>query len=98
MLVEAFGSAVLGLALSWAAVRRLPGRLPPVRVVLATGALGALFGAALVHYSLGPGHRTLTATFLGAALVGAAGLSLLLRPGRPGAGAGRAPFSVPSGG
>ncbi|MFI8101925.1 hypothetical protein ACIQUQ_00155 [Streptomyces sp. NPDC101118] len=88
MLVEAFGSAVLGLALSWVAVRRLPGRLPSARVVLTTGALGALFGAYLTHYALGPGHRTLTASLVGAVLVAAAGLSLLLRT--------RTPFPVAS--
>ncbi|MFJ5553004.1 hypothetical protein [Streptomyces sp. NPDC093225] len=94
LVVEAFGSAVLGLALSWLAVRRLPGRLPSARVVLVTGALGAMFGGYLTHYALGPGHRTLAVSLLGAALVGAAALSLLLRT-RP---TGRAPFSLPSGG
>ncbi|MET9322413.1 hypothetical protein ABZX75_19810 [Streptomyces sp. NPDC003038] len=97
MLMEALGSALLGLALSGAAVRLLAQRLPSPRVVLVSGVLGALFGAYLTHFALGPGHNTLTATLVGGVLVSAVVLSLLLRPG---SGARRsshgAPFSVPS--
>ncbi|MEV6651332.1 hypothetical protein [Streptomyces sp. NPDC051219] len=90
MLWEALGSALLGFALSWAAVRRLPDRLPASRLVLVTGPLGALFGAYLTHFALGSGH--IAATLGGAVLVAAVVLSLLIRP------TGRTPFSVPSGG
>ncbi|MGW0362346.1 hypothetical protein [Streptomyces sp. NPDC002990] len=100
MLMEALGSALLGLALSGAAVRLLPQRLPSPRVVLVSGVLGALFGAYLTHFALGPGHHTLTATLVGGVLVSAVVLSLLLRPGSSGSGTRRsshgAPFSVPS--
>jgi phage tail tape-measure protein len=97
LLMEVLGSALLGLGLAAAAVRLLARRLPSPRTVLVSGVLGALFGAYLMHFALGPGHNTLAATFLGAALVSAVVLSLLLRPG---AGARRSshrtPFSVPS--
>ncbi len=97
VLMEVLGSALLGLALSAAAVRVLAPRLPSRRLVLASGVLGALFGAYLTHFALGPGHYTLMATFVGAVLVSAVVLSLLLRPAR---GARRrphrTPFSLPS--
>ncbi|MET7366847.1 hypothetical protein ABZS61_13595 [Streptomyces sp. NPDC005566] len=80
MLWESISSVVLGLALSWVALRRLPGRLPSPRTVLLTGALGALFGAYLTHSALGSGH--VLATLVGAVLVGAVTLSLLIRPRR----------------
>ncbi|MEW2071071.1 hypothetical protein [Streptomyces sp. NPDC007346] len=78
MLWESFGAAVLGLGLSWVAVRSLSDRLPSVRAVYLTGALGALFGAFLTHSALGPGHGV--ATLVGAVVVGAVTLSLLIRP------------------
>ncbi|MEU0358230.1 hypothetical protein [Streptomyces cyaneofuscatus] len=78
MIWESFGATVLGLALSWAAVRSLPDRLPSVRAVYLTGTLGALFGAFLTHSALGPGHGV--ATLIGAVSVGAVTLSLLIRP------------------
>ncbi|MCJ1678007.1 hypothetical protein MTF65_11755 [Streptomyces sp. APSN-46.1] len=94
LLIEALGSALLGLALSGAAVRVLAKRLPSPGVVLVSGVLGALFGAYLTHTALGPGHNNLPAVFVGAVLVSAVVLSLLLRPS---AGpARRAPFSLPS--
>ncbi|MCB5170326.1 hypothetical protein LG634_36720 [Streptomyces bambusae] len=96
MVVETLGSALLGLALAWLALRRLPGRLPSAPAVLATGTLGAAFGGYLTHYVLGPGHTTVTASLVGGALVAAVVLSLLLRPA-PTAARHR-PFSVPSGG
>ncbi|MFF1650284.1 hypothetical protein [Streptomyces sp. NPDC058240] len=60
------------------ALRSLPDRLPSRRAVFTTGALGALFGAYLMHSVLGPGH--VVATLIGAALIGAVTLSLLVRP------------------
>ncbi|MFF1837524.1 hypothetical protein ACFVXE_25455 [Streptomyces sp. NPDC058231] len=78
MIWESLGSVVLGLALSWAALRSLPSRLPSRRTVFATGVLGALFGAYLMHSVLGPGY--VLVTLIGAALIGAVTLSLLIRP------------------
>ncbi|MEU9236669.1 hypothetical protein [Streptomyces subrutilus] len=97
LLMEVLGSALLGLALSATAARGLAGRLPALRVVLVSGVLGALFGAYLTHFALGPGHNTLTATFVGAVLVSAVVLSLLLRPASgPRRPSHRTPFSVPT--
>ncbi|MFC8277998.1 hypothetical protein ACFUJR_36810 [Streptomyces sp. NPDC057271] len=78
MFLEALGSALLGLALAWAAVHRLPDRLPARGVVLATGTLGAVFGALVTHGALGPGHAL--ATLLGAVAIATVLLSLLIRP------------------
>ncbi|MEU9603875.1 hypothetical protein [Streptomyces sp. NPDC048057] len=78
MLLEAIGSVLLGLALSWAAVRQLADRLPARRPVLLTGPLGALFGAYVTHAALGPGHSL--GTLVGAVLIGGVSLSLLLLP------------------
>ncbi|MFF5894829.1 hypothetical protein ACFY8O_02775 [Streptomyces argenteolus] len=80
MLWESISSVVLGLALSWVALRSLPRRLPSPRVVFVTGALGALFGAFLTHSALDGGH--FLAAPAGAVLVGAVTLSLLIRPRR----------------
>jgi hypothetical protein len=78
MLLEALGSAVLGLALAWAAAHRLPHRLPARALVLSTGVAGALFGAFLTHSALGA--VGLLVILIGALVVSAASLSLLLRP------------------
>ncbi|MEU9208328.1 hypothetical protein AB0D27_10350 [Streptomyces sp. NPDC048415] len=78
MFLEVLGSAMLGLALAWAAAYRLPHRLPARTLVLSTGVVGALFGAFLTHTALGAGHFLLI--LVGAAAVSAASLSLLLRP------------------
>ncbi|MFJ9626046.1 hypothetical protein [Streptomyces sp. NPDC101181] len=78
MIWEFLGSALLGLALSWVALRSLADRLPPARAVYPTGALGALFGACLTHAALGTGQ--VAATLIGAVSVGAVTLSLLIRP------------------
>ncbi|MEU2548943.1 hypothetical protein ABZ618_26460 [Streptomyces roseolus] len=78
MFLEALGSALLGLALAWAAAHRLPDRLPARGTVLLTGALGAVFGALVTHGALGPGH--FLATLAGAVAVSAVLLSLLVRP------------------
>ncbi|MBW5485853.1 hypothetical protein GPJ59_29295 [Streptomyces bambusae] len=99
MLMEALGSALLGLALAGLAVRVLPRRLPSPRAVLVSGVSGALLGAYLTHFALGPGHNTLAATLIGSVLVSAVVVSLLLRPtARAGRPARRTPFSLPSGG
>lgn len=82
LLLEALGSALLGLVLAGAAVRRLEHRLPTRSLVLATGVAGALFGAFVTHSALGPGSPLVV--LIGAGVVSAASLSLLLRPaGRP---------------
>ncbi|NGO08576.1 hypothetical protein G5C60_13325 [Streptomyces sp. HC44] len=78
MFLEAFGSVMLGLALAWLAVYRLPHRLPARRLVLPTGVAGGLFGAFLMHSALGSGH--FLPVMLGAVALSAASLSLLLRP------------------
>ncbi|GHA72926.1 hypothetical protein [Streptomyces termitum] len=78
MFLEALGSALLGLALAWAAAHRLPDRLPARGTVLLTGSLGAVFGALVTHGALGPGH--FLATLAGAVAVAAVLLSLLVRP------------------
>ncbi|MFH8978045.1 hypothetical protein [Streptomyces sp. NPDC017890] len=78
MLLEALSAAILGLALAWAAVHRLPHRLPARVLVLPTGIAGALFGAFVTHTALGAGGLLLV--LLGSAALSAASLSLLLRP------------------
>ncbi|MEU9732164.1 hypothetical protein [Streptomyces sp. NPDC048002] len=78
MLLEALSSAILGLALAWAAALRFPHRLPSRRLVLPTGVAGALFGAFITHTALDPGNLFLI--LAGAAAVSVASLSLLLRP------------------
>ncbi|MFJ9537883.1 hypothetical protein ACIRPX_11550 [Streptomyces sp. NPDC101225] len=78
LLIEALGSVLLGLALGWAASHRLAHRLPARSLVLATGVAGALFGAFVTHSAFDPGNVLLN--LLGAAIVSAASLSLLVRP------------------
>jgi hypothetical protein len=78
MILETLGSAMLGLALAWAAVYRLPHRLPARTLVLPTGIAGALFGAFLTHSALGTSH--VLVILIGAAAISAASISLLLRP------------------
>ncbi|MGW0881136.1 hypothetical protein [Streptomyces sp. NPDC002671] len=78
MILEVLGSAVLGLVLAWAAAHRLSHRLPAHPLVYSTGVAGALFGDFITHSALGPGSLLLS--LLGAAIVSAASLSLLLRP------------------
>ncbi|WP_405777480.1 hypothetical protein [Streptomyces sp. NBC_00859] len=80
MLWEALVSVLLGLALAWCAAQKLPTRLPSRQVVLATGPTGALFGAFLTRSAVGPDHGPLI--ILGAVVIGAVVLSLLLRPVR----------------
>ncbi len=85
ILWEALGSVLIGLAVSFGALRWLPRRYGQFRsrtLALATGPGAGLFGALLGHSVLGPGHTLAT---LGVALgVTIALVSLLLRPaGRP---------------
>ncbi|MFD3500943.1 hypothetical protein ACFWWT_02155 [Streptomyces sp. NPDC058676] len=78
MLLEALGSALLGLVLAGLAVHRLAHRLPARSLVLATGVAGGLFGAFVTHSALDAGGALLT--LVGATIVSSASLSLLLRP------------------
>jgi hypothetical protein len=78
MLLEALSSAILGLALAWAAAHRLPHRLPARSLVLPTGVAGALFGAFITHTALDFGN--LFVILLGSAVVSVASHSLLVRP------------------
>ncbi|MGV9255309.1 hypothetical protein [Streptomyces sp. NPDC003697] len=78
MILEAFGSAALGLLLAWAALHRLSHRLPATPLVLSTGVAGALFGDFVTHSALGTGG--VLPSLVGAAVVSVASLSLLLRP------------------
>ncbi|MEU5519485.1 hypothetical protein ACIQCD_26800 [Streptomyces sp. NPDC093250] len=77
MLLEALSSAILGLALAWAAYHRLSHRLPAPALVLPTGVAGALFGAFVMNTAL---DGNLLTILLGAVIVSVASLSLLLRP------------------
>ncbi|MFI9205175.1 hypothetical protein [Streptomyces sp. NPDC053048] len=81
ILWEALGSVLIGLAVSYGALRWLPARYGQFRsrlLALATGPGAALFGALLGHSALGPGH---TLAVLGVSLgVCVALVSLLLRP------------------
>ncbi|MGW3954413.1 hypothetical protein ACWEKM_26560 [Streptomyces sp. NPDC004752] len=78
MILEVLASALVGLAFAAVAVRRLSHRLPARLLVFCTGVAGALFGDFVTHTALGPGP--VPVSLLGAAVVGAASLSLLLRP------------------
>lgn len=78
MLFEALSSAMLGLALAWAAYHRMPHRLPTRTLVLPTGVAGALSGAFVMNTALDAGN--LLTVLLGAVIVSVASLSLLLRP------------------
>lgn len=71
MFLEALGSAIVGLALAWAATQRLHGRLPHPTLVLPTGTAGGLLGGLVAYAVMGPGH-------LVAALVIAAGVSVAM--------------------
>ncbi|WP_307624227.1 hypothetical protein [Streptomyces sp. V3I7] len=78
MIVEAVGSALLGVMLAWVATHRLAHRLPARPLVFSTAIAGALFGDFVTHSALDQG--TVLLSLLGAAVVSAASLSLLLRP------------------
>jgi hypothetical protein len=76
MIWEALGATALGLAIAYAAVRRLPERLPSRSLVLATGPVAALLGGLICHIVLDGGHVLVTLAV--AAAVSVAILSLLL--------------------
>ncbi|MEU2897554.1 hypothetical protein ABZ690_01030 [Streptomyces sp. NPDC006967] len=78
MLFEALSSAILGLALAWAAYHRMSHRLPARALVLPTGVAGALSGAFVMNTALDAGN--LLTILLGSVIVSVASLSLLLRP------------------
>ena len=75
---QALGSALIGIAISYAGLRWAPERLPSRLLVLGTGPVAALFGGLITHGMLGPGHGP--AILTGALAVGVALLSLLIRP------------------
>ncbi|GAA3046407.1 hypothetical protein FHS39_000452 [Streptomyces olivoverticillatus] len=84
MILEALGSVLIGLAVSYGALRWLPARFGRFRsrpLVLATGPGAGLFGALLAHSVLGPGH--VVATLLASLGVTLILVSLLLRPAGP---------------
>ena len=89
MLWETLGSALVGLALAWAAALGMPSRLPRRGLVLPTGAGGGLVGGLVAYAVMGPDH--LVQALLVAAGVSIAMLSLL--HDRPGA---ARPSAVPS--
>lgn len=78
MILEALVSALLGAVLAWAAVHRFSRRLPVHALVFSTGIAGGLFGEFVTRSALGPGASL--PSLVGAAVVSAASLSLLLRP------------------
>lgn len=81
ILWEALGSVLIGLAVSYGALRWLParfGRFHSRALALSTGPVAGLFGALLTHSVLGPGHAI--ATLVASLGVASTLLSLLLRP------------------
>jgi hypothetical protein len=80
MILETLGAAVLGLLLAWAATTRLAHRLPARPLVHSTGVAGALLGDFVTRSALDPGPTLVP--LLGAFVISAASLSLLLRPSR----------------
>jgi len=78
----ALGSAIVGLALAWAAAHRLPARLPQRSLVLPTGTGGGLVGGLVSYAVMGPGNLGLAMVI--SAAVSVAMLSLLHgRSGHP---------------
>lgn len=82
MLWEVLGSALVGLAVALVAGRRFADRFRDRSLVLVTGPAAALCGGVITRVVLGPGYAL--PTFVAAALVAAALLSLLVRPRRRG--------------
>jgi hypothetical protein len=78
VILEAFGSVLLGFGLTWAVYQRLSHRLPSRRLVFGVGPFGGLLGAYVTHMALGPGH--VLAAVVGGVTVSAVVLSLLTRP------------------
>lgn len=84
MFLEAFGAAVLGLAIAYGAAAQLPARFANRALVLGTGPTAALLGGVVSRVVLGPGHALITLAV--AAAVSIAILSLLLSDGVGGSG------------
>ncbi|MFF5401859.1 hypothetical protein ACFY8K_08160 [Streptomyces misionensis] len=80
MILETLGAAVLGLLLAWAAAGRLAHRLPARPLIYSTAVAGALLGDFVTRSALDPGPTLVP--LLGAFVISAASLSLLLRPAR----------------
>ncbi|MCM2576177.1 hypothetical protein M1E25_02215 [Streptomyces sp. MTZ3.1] len=78
MIWQTLGSALIGIALSYAGLRWAPERLPSRLLVLGTGLVAALSGGLLTHGMMGPGHGP--AALAGSLALGVALLSLLIRP------------------
>jgi len=76
VVLEAFGAAVIGFAIAYAATKRLPARFANRRLVLATGPVSAVLGGVVSRVVLGPGYAPVT--LLVGAAVSVAILSLLL--------------------
>lgn len=81
MVWEALGSALIGFAVAWTALRTFPARFPSRPLALATGPVAALLGGLITRVVVGPGNAAVT--LVAALCVGAALLSLLVR--EPGA-------------
>ncbi|MEK8172503.1 hypothetical protein NKH77_34640 [Streptomyces sp. M19] len=80
MLLEAFGSLVIGFLVAYAATRWQPSRLPSKLLVLSTGPGAALLGGLVMRAVTGPGYAALVlVAALGFAV---AMVTLLLRPVR----------------
>ncbi len=77
MILDAIGSALVGLLTAWAALRLLPLLFPSRRSAVLTGLTGALLGGLITRWVVGPGVPA--AALLAALFVAAAGLSLLVR-------------------
>lgn len=79
MFWESFASAVLGLAVAYAAVRRYPNHFRQRRLALATGPGAAFFGGLLTYAVVGAGNSLIVLAM--GVLVSLALLSLLIHPG-----------------
>ncbi|MBY8884197.1 hypothetical protein K7472_04970 [Streptomyces sp. PTM05] len=75
---ESLVSALIGLAVAWTAVHRLPDRFRDHRLTLATGPAAALVGGGLTSWIVGPTPPLFP--LAAALLVSTALLSLLLKP------------------
>ncbi|WP_130799736.1 hypothetical protein [Streptomyces otsuchiensis] len=77
MVWETTASALIGIAIACAAVRRFPTRFPDHRLALATGTGGAMLGGLITRTVLGPG--SVPVVLLAGALCGVVLLSLLVQ-------------------
>lgn len=79
MILEALGSAVIGLGIALALLARYPARFRQRPLTLATGPAGAVLGAVIAHTVLGAGNAFVVLPI--AAGFAAAMLSLLVSHG-----------------